>query len=906
MLFNNVLFDFIGMNKFRIINVVFLFQCIGLMWGYESYAQFSFKHAPIGGGGFVTGIINHPTSGDIWCRTDVGGAYRWDAGTNEWIQLLDWVNDSEGGFYGVEALALDPQNANNVYMLCGTSYMNGGRTAIIKSTDKGNTFTYTDVTSKFKAHGNGNGRGNGERLAVDPNNSNILFCGTRANGLWKSTDAGVTWNLAWNGVTTTPNENGICFVLFDPLSNVVSGATQTIYIGISRTGSANIYKSTDGGSTFTAISANTAFYPHRPALQGTTMYVTHSDDQGPGSSGFGKVYKLNTSTGVWTNVTPVHWQDYPYGGVCIDPSNVNRVVISTSGIYWNNQYGTTWGDFVFFSSDGGTTWTLKNGTNATFNKNGIGHASGQVNWGDCVMFDPSNPLKVRVIGGGGIFTTSDISATNPVWYPDVVGIEETALLDAVSLPSGRFLCALGDMDGFLYDDLTVVPTQNHQPSVGTNRSIDYAALNPSRLVRTSDAGSSVYYSNDAGSTWTASATVAGTGGRAAISADGNTILHCPGGSYTTYYSTNNGGSWSPCAGSTLSGNWWAADAIPVADQANTNYFYLYDRDKGTILASSNKGVSFSVAGTPGYTSAPWNDVFIRTVPGKAGHIWVPLVNNGLKYSTDFGATYTTVSNVSYALSVGIGIAEPCGSYPTIFMWGTVSGVTGLFRSIDQGATWTRMNDDAHEFGGLPLLIGDMKTPGRVFSGGGGVIYWDETNPCMALPLTSLHFSASLDAQGYPELFWLTNQESDVQYFTVEKSFNGSDFQTLCTMNASANVDNGYSFRDTTRFSGTIFYRIKMTDVNGQVIYTEAKRLTTNEAAVSLYPNPATQEIMFAGIAVSDAVKISVHELTGREVSAVHGPFINSITISVSQLPAGLYFAIIKTEDRQEIYSFVKE
>ena len=109
----------------------------------QTTASYVWKNAPIGGGGFVTGIITHKTSGDRYCRTDVGGAYRWDAANNKWIQLLDWLNESENGFIGVEALALDPQNPNNVYMLCGTSYINGGRTAILKSTDKGNTFTYT-------------------------------------------------------------------------------------------------------------------------------------------------------------------------------------------------------------------------------------------------------------------------------------------------------------------------------------------------------------------------------------------------------------------------------------------------------------------------------------------------------------------------------------------------------------------------------------------------------------------------------------------------------------------------------------------------------------------------------------------------------------------------------------------
>lgn len=184
-------------------------------------AGYVWKPAKIGGGGFVTGMITHPTSGERYCRrTDVGGAYRWDDTNNEWVQLLDWFDESENGFYGVESLALDPQNPNNIYMLCGTSYINSGRTALLKSTDKGKTFTCTDVISKFKTHGNGSGHGNGERLVVDPNHSNVLFVGTRYNGLSKSTNAGVTWNLARDGVTSTANENGICLVVYDPLSSV--------------------------------------------------------------------------------------------------------------------------------------------------------------------------------------------------------------------------------------------------------------------------------------------------------------------------------------------------------------------------------------------------------------------------------------------------------------------------------------------------------------------------------------------------------------------------------------------------------------------------------------------------------------------------------------------------------------
>lgn len=719
--------------------------------GRSQEATYAWKNSPIGGGGFVTGIITHKTSGDRYCRTDVGGAYRWDEANNRWIQLMDWLNESENGFIGVEALALDPQNPNNIYMLCGTSYINDGRTAILKSTDKGNTFTYTDVTSQFKAHGNGNGRGNGERLAVDPKNSNILFVGTRANGLWKSTDAGVTWTLAWNGVTTTPNENGICFVLFDPSSSVAGGATQTLYIGVSRTGGANLYKSTDGGSSFTDITPTTGFMPHRAALQGTTMYVTYADAAGPATNGDGKLYKLNTATGAWTNVTPVHSKDYAYGGVSIDPTNVNRVIVSTCGLYWNNQFGTGWGDFIFLTTDGGSTWTLKNGNNATYDANGMGWSSGgAVNWMDCIEFDQSNLKKVRVIGGGGVYTCSDITATNPSWKYDVIGIEETAFLDGISIPGGPLISSFGDVSGFVHEPLTSYPSKKLSPEGGyNNHSISYAGANPGKVVRIGNGDNIVYYSNDMGATWTAAATNKGSAGRAAVSADGSTIVHCPAWSTTTYYTTNNGGSWSSCSGVSL------GDAIPVADQVNPNYFYIYHPNTGQMLRSADKGVSFSAAGSPGGTTAfhPWVPTLIRTVPGFEGHVWVPLHKNGLKYSTDYGATYVTVSNVTYCKAIGIGKTMSGSSYPTIFIWGTVSGTTGLFRSTNQGATWLRLNDDAHQFAGASFLIGDMNVPGRVYmstGGGRGIVYWyDVSIEPEPEPVTGIHDEDPQGFQVYP-------------------------------------------------------------------------------------------------------------------------------------------------------------
>lgn len=154
---------------------------------------YAWKNVQIVGGGFVDGIIFHPTEKGVrYARTDIGGAYRWNEAAQHWEPLLDWVSYPDRNLMGVESIAIDPSDPNRVYLACGTytapSAPNG---AILRSRDRGRTFERTDVPFKFG--GNENGRGNGERLAVDPHEGRILFLGTRYAGLWKSTDAGATW-----------------------------------------------------------------------------------------------------------------------------------------------------------------------------------------------------------------------------------------------------------------------------------------------------------------------------------------------------------------------------------------------------------------------------------------------------------------------------------------------------------------------------------------------------------------------------------------------------------------------------------------------------------------------------------------------------------------------------------------
>ena len=155
-----------------------------------SAQAYVWRNVAMGGGGFVDGIVFHPTAKNLsYARTDVGGAYRWDDEGQKWIPLTDWLSPAEGNFTGIESIALDPSDPNRLYLAAGT-YPNGPA-AVLRSDDQGKTFQY--AATPFRMGGNTEGRSNGERLAVDPNDGAILFFGSRRDGLWKSNDHGMTW-----------------------------------------------------------------------------------------------------------------------------------------------------------------------------------------------------------------------------------------------------------------------------------------------------------------------------------------------------------------------------------------------------------------------------------------------------------------------------------------------------------------------------------------------------------------------------------------------------------------------------------------------------------------------------------------------------------------------------------------
>jgi hypothetical protein len=138
----------------------------------DSYEWGSLK---IGGGGYLSGLIVGKK--EMYIRTDVGGAYKYDYTKKKWVQLLSFINEAKKEYLSVKGIAIDPNDDDIVYFLCGCAYFYPYKTAIFKTTDGGKTFIEIEVSDLIDVHGNGQGRECSEPISVDPDNSNIIYVG---------------------------------------------------------------------------------------------------------------------------------------------------------------------------------------------------------------------------------------------------------------------------------------------------------------------------------------------------------------------------------------------------------------------------------------------------------------------------------------------------------------------------------------------------------------------------------------------------------------------------------------------------------------------------------------------------------------------------------------------------------
>ncbi|MES2658954.1 MAG: immunoglobulin domain-containing protein [Verrucomicrobiota bacterium] len=467
---------------------------------------------PLGGGGYVTGLVSNSNGSAIYCRTDVGGAFRWspavDGVNGTWISLSDamvpYGTTGAVGLMNVDGIGTDPNNLDQVYVGAGSS-SNSGLRGIFSSSDQG--LTWTQVNATIRMAGNGSSRACGERLAVDPNNSNMVWYGSVLDGLQKGVKNGGIWTWTQIPAASVPfgvANAGVTFVVCDR-----NGTSTIIYAGVNDATLGGVYQSTDSGTTWSKVTGAALLSPRRARISSNgTLYVTG------GTAGIAKLVRGGT-----LEILPSPAASITYHGVAVDPNDPtgNTVYVAQS----QSGSGNIWR-----SINGGTTW-LAQGT--TFNEgpiNSSNHARKEPDgtpsmtgyWfgsTSSLFVNPANSNELWLGDFFGVARTRNAQAmgTNPGawWHTLQKGQEETVTLDLKTAPSGpALMTGLADVGGFRYLDTTVRPTgaggNSFRNTGGSNTTgLDFSEANPNVWARgwvaSSGSTGSGAVSSDGGANW---------------------------------------------------------------------------------------------------------------------------------------------------------------------------------------------------------------------------------------------------------------------------------------------------------------------------------------------------------------------------------------------------------------------
>lgn len=175
-----------------------------------------------------------------------------------------------------------------------------------------------------------------------------------------------------------------------------------------------------------------------------------------------------------------------------------------------------------------------------------------------------------------------------------------------------------------------------------------------------------------------------------------------------------------------------------------------------------------------------------------------------------------------------------------------------------------------------------------------------------LPVELLEFDGELDANGHTQLHWLTATEINNDYFTVERSRDGVEFEYVNEIKAAGNSQAvlQYSAVDYNPYEGISFYRLKQTDFDGSYTYSELISISnaTLKSTVA-YPNPTLGKVTIEHALTTKGI-LRITDAFGKELikQEISG---EKSEINLSEFGAGMYFILLEINGKTEIKTIVK-
>ena len=159
-----------------------------------------------------------------------------------------------------------------------------------------------------------------------------------------------------------------------------------------------------------------------------------------------------------------------------------------------------------------------------------------------------------------------------------------------------------------------------------------------------------------------------------------------------------------------------------------------------------------------------------------------------------------------------------------------------------------------------------------------------------LPVELINFSGEI-IKRQAHLFWTTASESNNDYFSVQHSKDGQNWQNIETVQGAGNssIPIDYKVVHLNPTLGVNYYRLKQTDFNGTYAYEETISLNYDENEMQVYPNPAYEEVFINKKSIGE-FNINIYNIYGQIVQIeLRSHSSNGVIMDLSKLNSGVYF-----------------
>ncbi|HET6246019.1 MAG: hypothetical protein H0V01_09935 [Bacteroidetes bacterium] len=209
--------------------------------------------------------------------------------------------------------------------------------------------------------------------------------------------------------------------------------------------------------------------------------------------------------------------------------------------------------------------------------------------------------------------------------------------------------------------------------------------------------------------------------------------------------------------------------------------------------------------------------------------------------------------------------------------------------------WTVMKDPGTGWG-LNGTCSPSPVTAVVRTGMGGFSNFGTAQASSPLPITLISFEGKNSGK-MNKLYWITASEQNNDFFTVEHSSDGENFEDIVRVKGAGNSSNTkkYEAIDENPFNGITYYRLKQTDFNSDFTYSQIIALHNHFDEINVFnvrPNPTQNELYFDfNTPVEGKITTEITDNMGRKIYYAE-PEVrkgkNSILIPMNSFEPGIY------------------